>query len=89
MPDGAVSYAVLPQTVAGDEGMSKALMLSLFDWKRVVNPRHQGKLSASSDGVGVNLLALPKKKQKSGFVGLQLSSAKRVPCQCRPAALRT
>ncbi len=53
-------------------------MLSLFDWKRVVNPRHRGKLSASSDGVGVNLLALPKKEQKSGFVGLQLSSDKRV-----------
>jgi hypothetical protein len=38
MPDGAVGYTVLPQTVAGDEGMSKALMmLSLLDWKRVVN----------------------------------------------------
>jgi hypothetical protein len=58
--------------------MSKALMLSLLDWMRVVHPRHQGKLVASSDGVGVNLLALPNKKQRSGFAGQRQSSDTRV-----------
>jgi hypothetical protein len=76
----AFVYSVLPQTIAGEKTMSKALMLSLFDWKRVVHPRHQGKLIASSDGVGLNLLALPKKKQRSGFGGVQWSSDKLGPC---------
>lgn len=62
---------VQPQTVAGDESMSKSLLLSLLDWGRVVHPRHRGKLIASSDGVGVNLVALPKKKMQSGFGGAE------------------
>ena len=73
--DGTVQYAVLPQTIADNESMCKALMLALFDWKRVIHPLHAGKLCASSDGVCVNLLALPKGMRKSGSVGQQQQSS--------------
>ena len=65
--DGTLKYTVEAQTIGSDkkyDKSSKALFLALYDWKRVVHPRHGGKLAASTDGVGLNLLALPKKPQK-------------------------
>jgi hypothetical protein len=59
-------YQLQSHVACADKHISKAFLLSLFDYRRVLAKSHYGKVCARSDGRSLNLTGLLPKSAKKG-----------------------